>query len=763
MAIISETEDEEDEVDQLIVPQKSDDSSAAVTPSTPTPPVPEQFVSSTDVDAHISRPSWRWPRRPFSPARDKFKEETLIHPEDNPAHHIGKVGNIWAKKTLGQLRQFHMRKSPSILGRGRGFSIRSTSKDTPSLQPAICDLISDSTKPPVTIPEQPLETINEEEEDEEIGVWSSEEVDLTDSTDDRKPPSITSIITNPTQIIEPIEEQVGMKVSPERLAVVGITLQRNNTQFSSTSTMRIPVNSSLAKSNAKPLDETTFTISNITDDPLRFEILWPAFRFDVSPAYGIVKPKGVTVVKISVMMKHLATGSRRGEAGDSRRLVDMLKGSEKDGVRSLMGITRILVFCENGERKEVLVDIVGTKSKSDSKAVKPKVSKGEQNGSLFRRTMDDLLKAAKARAKKNGVANGKNRTSNTIKGKGTGTPAGGPANRSSARRANLGSTSASRSSSPESRHSTVRRGVGSSMRSRPTTPDASRRSGERKSTSPNPISRSRGSDETKQTKQLPRRKNLIYIGALGSVTCPDTTVRETSHGSFRIHNPTTKHVTWHLKTATTPFLRRAESSTSAQKITNDVFLIMKTSGFLRPGQSERIEYSFRPLSVGTYVQNFMLEDALNSEEAGGLGGVSVRIQGDGKENLNIIEKEEKRGGRPADFVVPVKEVRIAPTRVGKRRSVGFKITNPSNHLIRIRCKCEIPSGSVASNVLSIPLSSVQIKPKACVTLPVRFLPKEVGKVQGVVRLQAVGRSEVKVVIIGEGILDTTVEPSTQAQ
>ncbi|CAI2164164.1 5249_t:CDS:2 [Funneliformis geosporum] len=705
--------------------------------------------------------SWRWPKRSFSPAKENHKEL----PNDDPADHIGKVGsNIWAKKTLGQLRKYHQRQSPSILS--KGFNLSSPLKEpTSPLQSPVSDISDSKKSPAVSIPEQPLETINEEEEDEEIGIWSSEEVDLTDSgVDEKKPSTPTSIssILNPN-IIE--EEPQGMKVSPEHLTVVGgMFVSRDSPNASTTSlTLRSnPSSSSLAKHNAKPLFETTFTISNITDKPLRYEILWPAFRFDVTPAYGVVKPQSVTLVKLSVMHKHLSAGSKRD---DSKKLMGILKGSEKDDDnKPLMGRTRLLVLCENNERKEVIVDIVQVKKKvkgevesvrSSSKNAKDEDGNfirrfSKSSGKSFTRTVDDLIKAARARTRKQTKPEDRPRPakiSSVSKGKSTAVGTTNKVQSAPPLRRSISSKPPSRSSSPEgsNKNRVVRRKASSSsLRSRPNTPDR------RNSTSPSPNPRSRTPDESKSIKQLPQRKNFLYVGAPGNISCSPTTIRETNHSVFRIHNPTNKPVTWHLTTATNPFLR--------------LFLIMKTSGFLRPGQTEKVVVSFRPVIVGTYHQSFMLEDSMNADGAGGLGGVSVRIQGEGKLDVSApVRPDIKRnsGSRLKDFEVSETEVHIPATRVGKRRSVGIKIHNPSSQLIRIKCKVELGSDSnEALTALSIPLSSVQIKPRAFVLLPIRFQPKEEGEIRGIIKLQAVGRTEVNVDIVAEGVSDAPLEISS---
>ncbi|CAG8441357.1 3128_t:CDS:2 [Ambispora gerdemannii] len=758
LLIISETEDEDDDE------SKSPDIAQTFNDRNISPPKSAPLLTSStfDISPTSSKTSWRWPKRQFSPAREKCKEPNDSN--DDPSMHIGKVGNLWAKKTLGQLRAYHKRHSPSIWSKGFGssnsssplketFSSVQISPVTPVAPVSDVEAIKSPMTPNLPVADQ-LETIDEED-DEEIGVWSSEEVDLTDSgKEDKKPnpPSPSSSIPiNPSSIIEEITEPPqGMKVSPEHLTVVGGTaVYRENSPSSSNTSLQLrtnPNNSSLGKHNAKPLFETTFTISNITDRPLRYEILWPAFRFDVSPAYGIVQAKGVTVVKISVLMKHLNVGSKRDEIKDSKKLMGMLKGSTRiDKEKPLMGHTRILVLCENGERREVLVDIVQVKKKS--KELEPvkniKNVKDGGNTSTNRtfisgvsRTVGDLLMGKKLRKEKSNVK-GKNPVI---------VDNNNNHNITSGSKLSRRSRSTSRNTSPDGKKVHSNRNKPSNRISRPSTPDY-KLVDRRVSTSPQPIiSRSRTPEEFRQ---LPQRKNLIYLGVPGNISCPDTNIRETANGVFRIHNPTNKHISWHLTTATNPFLKRSESS-SQQKITDEVFLIMKTHGFLRPGQSERVDVSFRPLFVGTYVQNFMLEESMNSEAAGGLGGVSLRMQGEGKpDNSSSTLNERRRGIRGVDFVVSEKEIRIPTTRVGRRRSIGIKIENPSPQLIRIRCKCEVVSGAIGTSVLSIPLSSVQIKPKAFVLLPVRFQPKESGETKGVVKLQAVGKTEVKVDIIAD--------------
>ncbi|CAG8529131.1 7262_t:CDS:2, partial [Dentiscutata heterogama] len=776
LPMLSETEDEEDaessttsaRQELIRSPDQSDTSPFPSAPATPS-----TLLASTTPASVKSMTSWRWPKRPFSPAREKHKESQN---QDNPADHIGKVGNIWAKKTLGQLRKYHQRHSPSILG--RKFGLASPVKESHnSLQSPVSDISDSKKSQTVQVLEETLETINEEDEDDEIGIWSSEEVDLTEPcTDEKKIQSPTSMNVLNQQIIEEVvEEPHGMRVSPEYLTVVGgpsVNAASPNASSTSLSLRSNPSSSSLAKHNAKPLFETTFTISNNTDEPLRYEILWPAFRFDVSPAYGIVKAQSVTVVKISVMNKHFAAGARRDETKDSRRLMGILKGSESnDYNKPLMGRTRILVLCENGERKEVVVDIVQVKKKAKGEVEAARSSKNVKNsedGSFIRRSIsqkvDNLIRAAKAaRTKKTTKIEDKSRSAGN-KGKSSVSISKAPGSTvksisSSATKKSILSGHTSRSSSPESnnKYPGIRKYPSTtSIRSRPNTPDTYRQI-----VSPLPGTRSRTPDESKSGKQFPQRKNFIYIGVPGNISCPTTVIRETNHSVFRIHNPTNKPVTWHLTTATNPFLRRSDTTNSAQKINEEVFLIMKTSGLLRAGQTERVDISFRPIFIGTYYQSFMLEDSISSEGSGGLGGVSVRIQGEGKADVsNPIKADTKKSGsKLMDFEVSESEIQIPATRIGRRRSVGININNPSNQLVRIKCKCEVIGNTSGSN-LSIPLSSVQIKPRASVTLPVRFQPKEVGETRAVVKLQAVGRAEVLVDVIAKGVQDTPIATET---
>ncbi|CAG8524135.1 17052_t:CDS:2, partial [Acaulospora morrowiae] len=782
LPMLSETEDDEEDMDFISdgtnerpkLPRSSENSDVS-TPSTPmTPSVQSAPVTPANSKSH----SWRWPKRPFSPARGKNKETERIQKNDNPADHIGKVGNIWAKKTLGQLRIYHQRHSPSILNKGFGLPSPLKESSSPLLSP-MSDLSDAKKSPAIVIPEQPLETINEEdEEDDGIGVWSSEEVDLTDSGVEEKSPRSPTVV--PPQIIEEPEEPRGMKVSPEHLTVVGGPIINKNSPNASTSSLPLrssPSNSSLAKHNAKPVFESTFMISNHADEPLRYEILWPAFRFDVSPAYGVVKPKSVTVIKISVMNKHLAAQSRREEIRESKRLMGILKGpAQNDEDRPLMGRTRILVLCENGERGEVIVDVVPPRKKTKGEAENSRASKDKKEtedknfirrlsksgGRSLTRTVDDLIKAARARKKKAAKPEeGSPRSTSASRGKSTVSKATGSSSKPSGTpnlRRNTSSRPTSRPSSPESnikQHGPVRKHMTtSSSRSRPNTPDTHRSQSEH--TSPSPISRSRTPDENRLGKQYPQRKNFIYIGVPGNVSCPDTIIREENHSVFRIHNPTNKPVTWHLKTVTNPFLRRSDSTNSSQKINDEVFLIMKTSGLLRAGTTEKVVVSFRPMLAGTYYQSFMLEDSSSPETSA--GGITIRIQGEGKVDSSSQSKVDTRkstNSKAVDFEVSEKKILIPTTRVGRRKSVGIKINNPSNQLIRIKCKCEVEGSSISSSILSIPLSSVQIKPRAFVLLPVRFLPKEVGEVRAIVKLQAVGRSEVQVDIVAEGVTDTS--------
>ncbi|CAG8529761.1 11708_t:CDS:2, partial [Gigaspora rosea] len=777
LPMLSETEDDEEaessttSARQELIRSPSDQSDTSPFPSTPA--TPSTLLASTTPTSVKSMTSWRWPKRPFSPAREKHKESQS---QDNPADHIGKVGNIWAKKTLGQLRKYHQRHSPSILGIKK-FGLASPVKESHNtLQSPVSDISDSKKSQTVQVLEDPLETINEEDEDDEIGIWSSEEVDLTEPcTDEKRILSPTSMNVLNKQIIEEVvEEPHGMRVSPEYLTIVGgpsVNAASPNASSASLPLRSNPSSSSLAKHNAKPLFETTFTISNNTNEPLRYEILWPAFRFDVSPAYGVVKAQSVTVVKISVMNKHFVAGARREETKDSRRLMGILKGSEvKDDNKPLMGRTRILVLCENGERKEVVVDIVQVKKKAKGEVETARPSKSVKNsedGNFIRRSfsqkVDNLIKAARAaRTKKNTKVEDKSRSTSN-KGKSSANKVTVPISKSASSsntKKSILSGPTSRSSSPEGSNKYHMRKYPSttSIRSRPNTPDTYRQI-----VSPSPGTRSRTPDESKSGKQLPQRKNFIYIGVPGNVNCPTTVIRETNHGVFRIHNPTNKPVTWHLTTATNPFLRRSDTTNSAQKINEEVFLIMKTSGLLRAGQTERVDISFRPIFTGTYYQSFMLEDSISSEGSCGLGGVSVRIQGEGKADVsNPIKADTKKSGsKLMDFEVSESEIQIPATRIGRRRSVGININNPSNQLVRIKCKCEVirnTSGSI-SNV-SIPLSSVQIKPRASVTLPVRFQPTKVGETRAVVKLQAVGRAEVLVDVVAKGVQDTPIATET---
>ncbi|CAG8745955.1 11334_t:CDS:1, partial [Ambispora leptoticha] len=396
-----------------------------------------------------------------------------------------------------------------------------------------------------------------------------EEVDLTEPcTEEKKSLSPTSMNVLNRQIIEEVvEEPHGMRVSPEYLTVVGgpsVNAASPNTSSASLPLRSNPSSSSLAKHNAKPLFETTFTISNNTNEPLRYEILWPAFRFDVSPAYGVVKAQGVTVVKISVMNKHFSAGSRRDETKDSRKLMGILKGSETidNNNKPLMGRTRILVLCENGERKEVVVDIVQVKKKVKGETDAARSSKNvkDSEDGNFRRSfsqkMDNLFRVAKrARTKKDNKDEDKSRSTNN-KVKTSVSKAIGSTSKSaslSVPKKSMSSGPTSRPSSPEGSNKynhTVRKYASTtSIRSRPNTPDTYRQI-----TSPSPGIRSRTPDESKPGKQLPQRKNFIYIGVPGNISCPTTVIRETNHSVFRIHNPTNKPVTWHLTTATNPFL-----------------------------------------------------------------------------------------------------------------------------------------------------------------------------------------------------------------
>ncbi|CAG8605462.1 9167_t:CDS:1 [Paraglomus brasilianum] len=262
-------------------------------------------------------------------------------------------------------------------------------------------------------------------------------------------------------------------------------------------------------------------------------------------------------------------------------------------------------------------------------------------------------------------------------------------------------------------------------------------------------------EEQKAVRELAQKKNLIYIGVAGIITVPTTAQFQTTKGIFHVYNHINKPVTWDIIPTAKPVFKRAESRASTGiKVNENIFVLNKSSGFLRPGQSERVEVAFRPVNVGSYSQGFILEDSSTAETevgSGGNAGVVLQISGDGKEARAPppIGKDNKR----LQFDVSNKEVKIPMTRVGKTRTVSIRIENPTNVAVRLRCKCEVTSSAQKGhNILSVSMPSLTIKAKGTIMLPVIFRPKEVGEIRGVVSLESmVGRSKVRVDVVAEGV------------
>ncbi|CAG8456055.1 7778_t:CDS:1 [Ambispora leptoticha] len=258
-------------------------------------------------------------------------------------------------------------------------------------------------------------------------------------------------------------------------------------------------------------------------------------------------------------------------------------------------------------------------------------------------------------------------------------------------------------------------------------------------------------DDVKQLKELAQRKNLIYIGIPAIVGVPSTRLKETTRGVFHIYNPTSNSISWSLTPKSPTYYKRVESksNTLGQKINDNVFTVMKQHGFLKSGQSERVYINFTPSAVGIYTQSFALGESETTDIGEG-ETVELQIEGNGwpaaSQRKDSAKKEVK-------FEVSEKEIRIPMTRIGKQRTLGIKIENPTKETIRIKCKCEVMGATLLGPpVLSIPLSSLIIKPGATITLPICFHPRKRGVIKGLVTLSSpLSKTEVKVDVIAQAV------------
>ncbi|RIA87558.1 hypothetical protein C1645_777085 [Glomus cerebriforme] len=248
--------------------------------------------------------------------------------------------------------------------------------------------------------------------------------------------------------------------------------------------------------------------------------------------------------------------------------------------------------------------------------------------------------------------------------------------------------------------------------------------------------------------------NFIHIGVPGEINFPSANIRELTIGVFHIFNPTEKHISWSLTPADKAMFRRlGTASNAATKVDDDIFKVMKSRGFLGPKHAERVDVHFCPLGVGSYMQTFVLEDA---SEAGtnDIDSVSMKFQGVATENtFSALLQKHRPSKKEVKFEIEESEIKMPPTRVGKQRSMGIKITNVSKESIRLNCKVDTSTGPGGKFVLSLPMNSVVVKPGGFAIIPVRFQPRAEGEVKGIVTIQSINNAEVKVDVTAKGVLD----------
>ncbi|RGB32507.1 hypothetical protein C1646_706461 [Rhizophagus diaphanus] len=248
--------------------------------------------------------------------------------------------------------------------------------------------------------------------------------------------------------------------------------------------------------------------------------------------------------------------------------------------------------------------------------------------------------------------------------------------------------------------------------------------------------------------------NFIHIGVPGEINFPSANIRELTIGVFHIFNPTEKQISWSLTAAGKPTFRRLGTATNAAvEVEDDIFKVTKPRGFLGPKHAERVDVHFCPLGVGSYMQTFVLEDA---SEAGTneVDSVSMKFQGVATENtFSALLQKHKPPKKEVKFEVEGSEIKMPPTRVGKQRSMGIKITNVSKESIRLTCKVDTSTGPGGKFVLSLPMNSVVVKPGGFSIIPVRFQPRAEGEVKGIVTIQSINNAEIKVDVIAKGVLE----------
>ncbi|KAG9292827.1 hypothetical protein G9A89_016189 [Geosiphon pyriformis] len=263
-------------------------------------------------------------------------------------------------------------------------------------------------------------------------------------------------------------------------------------------------------------------------------------------------------------------------------------------------------------------------------------------------------------------------------------------------------------------------------------------------------------DDVKQLKELAQRKNLIYLGIPAIINIPSTRVKETTRGVFHIYNPTSTAISWSLTPTSSVFYKRGESmsSTLGQKVNDGIFVIMKQHGFLRSGQSERVDIIFTPLAIGVYHQEFSLGEieAGKSQTTGENNEVVVELQIEGNGWPPLPERKETQK-KEIKFEVSENEIKFPPTRMGKQKTLGITIENPTKETIRIKCKCEVTGATLLGPpILSIPSSVMILKPGSIMTLPICFHPRKLGLIKGEVTLSSpMSKSQVKVDVIAQAV------------
>src|ERR1051325_10871282 len=112
--------------------------------------------------------------------------------------------------------------------------------------------------------------------------------------------------------------------------------------------------------------------------------------------------------------------------------------------------------------------------------------------------------------------------------------------------------------------------------------------------------------------------------------------------------------------------------------------------------------------------------------------VSMKFQGVATENtFFVLLQKHKPPKKEVKFEIEESEIKMPPTRVGKQRSMGIKISNVSRESIRLNCKVDTSTGPGGKFVLSLPMNSVVVKPDGFAIIPVRFQPRAEGEVKGI--------------------------------